>query len=59
MFYGVLLVIVLLGGAFAVLVIENFSILATAPQLSFLIWHMPPLPMGLWLLMCKKMKHTP
>jgi len=49
-FYVVLLVLVLLGGALAVLVIENFSILATATQLSFFIWRMPPLPMGLWLL---------
>ncbi len=50
MFYVVLLVVVLLGGALAVLVIENFSILATATQLSFFIWHTPPLPLGLWLL---------
>ena len=50
MFYLVLLLIVLLGGALAVLVIENFSMLATATQFSFFIWHMPPLPMGLWLL---------
>ncbi len=50
MFYVVLLVIVLLGGALAVLVIENFSMLATATQLSFFIWHTPPLPVGLWLL---------
>jgi uncharacterized integral membrane protein len=49
-FYIVLLVIVLVGGALAVLVIENFSMLATAIQPSFFIWHMPPLPMGLWLL---------
>jgi len=49
-FYVVLLVIVLLGGALAVLVIENFSMLATATQLSFFVWHMPPLPLGLWLL---------
>ncbi len=50
MFYVVLLVIVLLGGALAVLVIENFSILATATQPSFFIWQLPPLPVGLWLL---------
>jgi uncharacterized integral membrane protein len=49
-FYVVLLLIVLLGGALAVLVIENFSVLATATQLSFFIWRMPLLPMGLWLL---------
>jgi uncharacterized integral membrane protein len=49
-FYVVLLVAVLLGGALAVLVIENFSVLATATQLSFFIWRMPLLPMGLWLL---------
>jgi uncharacterized integral membrane protein len=49
-FYVVLLVIVLLGGALAVLVIENFSLLATATQLSFFTWHVPPLPVGLWLL---------
>ncbi len=50
MFYVVLLVIVLLGAALVVLVIENFSILATATQLTFFILLMPPLPMGLWLL---------
>lgn len=50
MFYVIRLVIVLLGGTLAVLVIENFSMLATATQLSFFIWHMPPLPVGLWLL---------
>jgi uncharacterized integral membrane protein len=49
-FYVVLLVLVLPGGALAVLVIENFALLSTATQLSFFIWHMPPLPMGLWLL---------
>lgn len=50
MFYIVLLVLVLGGGTLAVLVIENFSILATATQLSFFVWQTPPLPLGLWLL---------
>jgi uncharacterized integral membrane protein len=49
-FYAVLLVIVLVGGALAIVVIENFSAFAAAAQLSFLIWQTPPLPMGLWLL---------
>ncbi len=46
----VLVVIVLLGGAFAVLVIENFSAFATVARLSFFVWQTPPLPVGLWLL---------
>jgi uncharacterized integral membrane protein len=45
----VLLVIVLLGGAFAVLVIENSSAFATVAPLSFFVWQTPPLAMGLWL----------
>ncbi len=48
--YVVLLVIVLVGGALAVVVIQNFSTLATAVHLSFFIWRTPALPMGLWLL---------
>jgi uncharacterized integral membrane protein len=46
----VLVVIVLLGGVFAVLVIENFSAFATVARLSFFLWQTPPLPVGLWLL---------
>ena len=51
-FYVVLLVIVfvLVGGAFAVLVIENFAAFGTTVQLSFFTWHTPSLPVGLWLL---------
>src|SRR5260370_35151267 len=45
-----LAVIVLLGGVFAVLVIENFSAFATVTRLSFFLWQTPPLPVGLWLL---------
>jgi uncharacterized integral membrane protein len=51
MFYLVLLVFVLLGGALAVLVIENFSAFATGVPLSFFVWQTPPLAMGLWLLL--------
>jgi len=50
MFYLVLLVLVLFGGALAVLVIENVPALVTAVQLSFFVWLTPPLPMGTWLL---------
>jgi uncharacterized integral membrane protein len=46
----VFVVIVLLGGVFAVLVIENFSAFATVARLSFFVWQTPPLPIGLWLL---------
>ena len=46
----VLVVIVLSGGVFAVLVIENFSAFAAAARLSFFVWQTPPLPIGLWLL---------
>jgi uncharacterized integral membrane protein len=50
MFYIVLLVMVLLGMALAVLVIENFSFFATVAPLLFFVWQTPPLAMGLWLL---------
>ena len=50
MIYIVLLMLVLVGGTLAILVVENFSALATAAQLSFFIWQTPPLPLGLWLL---------
>jgi len=43
------LVLVLLGGALAVLVIENSSAFATGVPLSFFVWQTPPLAMGLWL----------
>jgi uncharacterized integral membrane protein len=46
----VLVVIVLFGGVFAVLVIENFSAFAAVTRLSFFLWQTPPLPVGLWLL---------
>ena len=46
----VLVVILLSGGVFAVLVIENFSAFAAVAQLSFFIWQTPSLPVGLWLL---------
>jgi uncharacterized integral membrane protein len=46
----VLVVIVLFGGVFAVLVIENFSAFAAVAQLSFFLWQTPSLPVGLWLL---------
>src|SRR5438132_14268176 len=46
----VLVVIVLLGGVFAVLVIENFPAFAAVTRLSFFLWQTPPLPVGLWLL---------
>ena len=49
-FYAALLVIGLVGGALAVLVIENFSAFAVAAQLSFLAWDSPSLPIGLWIL---------
>ncbi len=48
--YVVFLVIVLVGGTLAVVVIQNFSTLATAVHLSFFVWRAPTLPMGLWLL---------
>jgi len=43
------LALVLLGGALAVLVIENSSAFATGVHLSFFVWQTPPLAMGLWL----------
>src|SRR5258708_28789675 len=46
----VLVVIVLFGGVFAVLVIENFSAFAAVTRLSFFLWQTPPLPVGLGLL---------
>src|SRR5260221_4228375 len=45
-----LAVIVLLGGVFAVLVIEIFCACATVRVLSFFLWQTPPLPVGWWLL---------
>lgn len=47
--FFVLLIIGLIGGALAVLVVENFSIFATGVQLSFFTWYTPSLPIGLWL----------
>ena len=49
-FYAVLLVIGLISGGLAVLVIENFSDFTVSAQLSFLAWHSPSLPIGLWIL---------
>ncbi len=47
MFYVVLVIFILVGGALTVLTIENFS---NEVQLSVFIWQTPSLPLGLLLL---------
>lgn len=51
MFYLVLLLLVLLGGLAVLVIMQNISAFLTDVQLTFIIWHLPPLPLGLFVVL--------